>query len=272
MKMFFTLISAVLLMLPVNAAALSEARGDGATDPVSELVYHTAAPGINVLPRSSMSQMMVAYETTLIPREGFSCFRWLILDENGEPQALWTKWREFDGPFIFTKKGNYILEAFSETLGKKRSPIISVTFEVNYLGMTLAPGLMLTPVGDRGYNLSLTSLYGDDLYYRWKRYDDEVWEGWRLYTEEIPFTEAGHYVVEVNCEGDVMAANFEVLPYEYCLTGDVNLDGVVNILDATVLINMLLHNEVVSATGDVDNNGNVDINDVTALINMLLNQ
>lgn len=120
--------------------------------------------------------------------------------------------------------------------------------------------------------MSLTSLYGDDLYYRWKRYDDEVWEGWRLYTEEIPFTEAGRYVVEVNCEGDVMAANFEVLPYEYCLTGDVNLDGVVNIQDVTVLINMLLHNEVVSATGDVDNNGNVDINDVTTLINMLLNQ
>lgn len=272
MKMFFTLISAVLLMLPVNAASLSEARGDGITDPESELVYHTAAPGIKVIPQSDMSQMMVVYETTLIPREGFSHFRWLILDENGEPQALWTKWREFDGPFMFTKKGIYILEAFSEILDKERSPIISVSFEVDNLGMTLAPGLMLTPVGERGYNLSLTSLYGDDLYYRWKHYDDDVWEGWRLYTEEIPFTEAGHYVVEVNCEGDVLAANFEVLPVEYCQTGDVNHDGLVNVLDATTLINMLLDHEAILVTGDVDGNGKIDINDVTTLINMLLNQ
>lgn len=272
MKMFFTLISSVLLMLPVNAASLSEARGDGITDPESELVYHTAAPGIKVIPQSDMSQMMVVYETTLIPREGFSHFRWLILNENGEPQALWTKWREFDGPFMFTKKGNYILEAFSETLDKERSPIIRVTFEVDYLGMTTAPGLMLTPVGDRGYYLSLTSFYGDDLYYRWRHYDDDVWDGWRLYTEELPFTEAGNYVVEVNCEGDAMAANFEVLPYEYYIIGDVNHDGVVNILDATTLINMLLNNVTPIVTADVDQNGKIDINDATTLINILLNQ
>lgn len=74
MKMLFTLISSVLLMLPINAASLSEARGYGTTDPESELVYHTAAPGIKVIPQSDMSQMMVVYETTLIPREGFSHF------------------------------------------------------------------------------------------------------------------------------------------------------------------------------------------------------
>ena len=54
--------------------------------------------------------------------------------------------------------------------------------------------------------------------------------------------------------------------------GDVNCDGVVNISDATQLINLLLNgNTAYSQSADVTGDGLVNISDATTLINMLLN-
>ena len=53
--------------------------------------------------------------------------------------------------------------------------------------------------------------------------------------------------------------------------GDVNGDGVVNILDVTFLINQLLSGDANSnANADVDGNGLKNIADVTCLVGMLL--
>ena len=52
-------------------------------------------------------------------------------------------------------------------------------------------------------------------------------------------------------------------------TGDVNLDGAININDVTDLINMLLKHNITSS-GDVSQDGQVNINDVTDLIDMIL--
>ena len=52
-------------------------------------------------------------------------------------------------------------------------------------------------------------------------------------------------------------------------TGDVNLDGAININDVTDLINMLLKHNITSS-GDVNTDGLINISDVTDLINLIL--
>ena len=55
------------------------------------------------------------------------------------------------------------------------------------------------------------------------------------------------------------------------LIGDVNGDGLVNIADATSLIDMLLAGSEWSAKADVNCDGDISIADVTTLIDMLMN-
>ena len=57
------------------------------------------------------------------------------------------------------------------------------------------------------------------------------------------------------------------------LDGDVNNDGVVDIVDVTALINYLLKGDADAinlGAADVDDSGHVDISDLSALINLLL--
>ncbi len=54
------------------------------------------------------------------------------------------------------------------------------------------------------------------------------------------------------------------------LPGDVNNDGVVDIADVNMVINMMLGKTDPTATGDVNGDGQVDISDVNAVINSML--
>ena len=58
--------------------------------------------------------------------------------------------------------------------------------------------------------------------------------------------------------------------YNSTTTGDVDGDGLVNISDVTVLIDMLLGGTTPPSSADVDGDGSVNISDVTTLIDMLL--
>lgn len=272
MKFVFAFVAAVLMMLPLEAQSFNGVHTNNVTEPEPELLFHAAAPGIIVMPRSDMSQMIMAYDVTFIPREGQVYVRWGKLDENGEGEGLWTKWRECgdDEVLTFTTAGRYVLEAHAEAAGKENSCTIKATFRVDYIGMTLAPGIKMLPYEQRGYNVSLTSVYGDPVYYRWKRAEDDVWNEWRLYTEVVPFTEVGKYVLDARCENDPLSVYLEVPSIEYHLTGDVDFNGAIDINDVTALIDMLLSNTTV-VTGDVNQDGTIDINDVTSLIDKLLN-
>ena len=56
---------------------------------------------------------------------------------------------------------------------------------------------------------------------------------------------------------------------EHPATGDVNLDGEVNIADINAVIDMILSGNVLSV-GDVNADGEVNIADVNALIDIIL--
>jgi len=51
--------------------------------------------------------------------------------------------------------------------------------------------------------------------------------------------------------------------------GDVNADGVVNILDVVLLVNMVLNNEY-NQSGDLNSDGTINILDVVVLIGLIL--
>ena len=272
MRFLFTFVAAALLTLSADAGLLNEGKYYNVTEAEPELVYHTAAPGMILMPRSDTNQMVMAYDLTLIPREGMAFVRWGHLDENGEGEGYWTKWRDYDGVISFTIPGRYVLETHAEATGKDNSSTLKASFKVDYLGMTTAPGISLIPVDQRGYNVSLTSLFEYDIYYRWRHYDDGTWSKWRLYTEPISFTEAGTYVLEANCEGDPLSVYIEVPSVDYYKTGDVNHNGIVSIDDVTALIDMLLNNDYLIGTGDVNKDGAVSIQDVTELIDILLKE
>ena len=54
------------------------------------------------------------------------------------------------------------------------------------------------------------------------------------------------------------------------LSGDVNFDGVVNILDVVALINIVLFDDEFDASADLNNDGVVNVIDVVQLVNLIL--
>lgn len=91
--------------------------------------------------------------------------------------------------------------------------------------------------------------------------------------------EAGSYIASVydlifsdpnKVEVDFADFTFSVNIKDDLLTGDVNVDGLVDISDVVALVNMILGSTERNAPADVNNDGQVDISDVVALVNMIL--
>ena len=53
--------------------------------------------------------------------------------------------------------------------------------------------------------------------------------------------------------------------------GDINLDGVINVLDVITLVNSILDSEGFNFINDLNNDGSVNILDVIQLVNLILN-
>ena len=115
--------------------------------------------------------------------------------------------------------------------------------------MSVAPGLRLQLDPERGYQVSMTSYYALDIYYRWRTLDDGVWSKWMLYNRVLPFTEVGRYTIEGRSDYedgyDSLSVTFEVDRSQAGevepLFGDVNMDGTVNVADVTALIGYVLN-------------------------------
>jgi len=53
------------------------------------------------------------------------------------------------------------------------------------------------------------------------------------------------------------------------LTGDINNDGTINVIDVVSLVNIVLNNDS-SPYGDINNDGSINVIDVVMLVNMIL--
>ena len=74
--------------------------------------------------------------------------------------------------------------------------------------------------------------------------------------------QSDHYVFQL---GELAMSGYLV-----AITGDVNGDGDVNVMDVTTLINMILGSLDNDEAGDVNGDGDINVLDVTALINIIL--
>ena len=70
--------------------------------------------------------------------------------------------------------------------------------------------------------------------------------------------------------GDNTYTQVITLFYNETIIGDLDGNGVVNILDVILMINMILNSDL-QDSGDINNDGTVDILDVIQLINIILN-
>ena len=71
---------------------------------------------------------------------------------------------------------------------------------------------------------------------------------------------------------DYLQINFGDRQWPAVLKGDLNDDGMVSILDMTILINVILGGEIDHnhQAADVNGDGNISIIDLTTLINIIL--
>jgi hypothetical protein len=55
------------------------------------------------------------------------------------------------------------------------------------------------------------------------------------------------------------------------LLGDVNGDGVLNVLDVVSLVNIILNSDDYILAGDMNQDGALDVLDIVTLVNIILN-
>ena len=93
------------------------------------------------------------------------------------------------------------------------------------------------------------------------------------------------YVFEINEEGDTvwsyeypgnnsMIARAQKYGYDYfnstSISGDINEDGIINILDVILTVNIVLNGSEFSSNADLNSDGIINILDIVSLVNIIL--
>lgn len=176
-------------------------------------------------------------------------------------------WVSDEGSATFSRNGAtvsncYYGQAFGEEQGKETHSIVprgSVSIEM---------------VSDDAINYWFSGItaFNPGIYFegaRYAGYEDEV--SLNLYGSDTGYTaSAGVLTGNKNPYKLLMPDSIVFIEAAQSLRGDVNLDGIVNIADATALIDLLLSGAEAPASADVNQDGGVNIGDVTALIDYLL--
>jgi len=156
----------------------------------------------------------------------------------------------------------------------------SVIFE-DYITENMEEGIYFTD----SINISISNESGYNQYYNYHLFDSE---GWFAYspdsimiepysTIELNFNPSNintstsnlaFNIVPIHHDYDSKSYNFEI--YSPQMTGDLNFDGVLNILDIVILVEIILNNNDSNFASDVNGDGIVNILDIIALLNLIL--
>ena len=156
----------------------------------------------------------------------------------------------------------------------------SVIFE-DYITENMEEGIYFTD----SINILISNESGYNQYYNYHLFDSE---GWFAYspdsiiiepysTIELNFNPSNintstsnltFNIVPIHHDYDSKSYNFEI--YSPQMTGDLNFDGVLNILDIVILVEIILNNNDSNFASDVNGDGIVNILDIIALLNLIL--
>ena len=102
------------------------------------------------------------------------------------------------------------------------------------------------------------------------------WEDWQDINVPIELYPNDYYYVQFRSSNqDSNLVNFTEFTYNAedipggCINGDLNGDGVLDVLDVVILINCILANNC-DECSDINANGNYNILDIVTLVNMIL--
>lgn len=73
-----------------------------------------------------------------------------------------------------------------------------------------------------------------------------------------------------NETGRALPALYELAAFVPPVVGDVNGDGVVDIIDVNLVVNMMLGKTAVTAEADLNNDNSIDVSDINTIINIML--
>ncbi len=191
--------------------------------------------------------------------------------------GYWSDWMAYTDAMTFTEPGDYVIEAYAVAPGKAQSEVVAEWFTVSMPEQTEAPMFNgFTEDGVQGFGVIIFDTEPDcTIYYRYV-FEGEGYSEWMEYTDELWFTEPGHYRVEAyavamgKTVSEVYAYEFIVMPIVQ--PGDLNHDGILGIEDVTTLIDIIISNSTTTPECDVNQDGSVDIADVTDLIDYILAQ
>ena len=79
-----------------------------------------------------------------------------------------------------------------------------------------------------------------------------------------------NYVISVESQPVAGGINGDIVG-EDGLLGDVNGDGVLNVLDVVTLVNIILNDNDYILAGDMNQDGALDVLDIVTLVNIILN-
>jgi PKD repeat protein len=108
--------------------------------------------------------------------------------------------------------------------------------------------------------------------YLWEFGDGSTAEGERVYHE---YENPGEYTVKLTLldnqgESNSIAKVILVQPVQPAEVGDLNGDGSINVLDLTLLVNVIVNNQPYNQAGDLNNDGSNNVLDLTLLVNLIL--
>ena len=80
---------------------------------------------------------------------------------------------------------------------------------------------------------------------------------------------SGEITISSNSQS-VVTIPVSLLVLDNGLLGDVNGDGILNVLDVVTLVNIILNNDDYILAGDMNQDGALDVLDIVTLVNIIL--
>ena len=114
--------------------------------------------------------------------------------------------------------------------------------------------------------LSLSGNLSGDLVYGESTDIDIIAQASDLITGEY----SGEITISSNSQS-VVTIPVSLLVLDNGLLGDVNGDGILNVLDVVTLVNIILNNDDYILAGDMNQDGALDVLDIVTLVNIILN-